>query len=100
MSSFGKIQKLISVAIFSSIVSFAPLMANANSSINTTLSNSPILLDANQRLEADRLANAMIIMQAISIAVGDKKREEIILATQTNTDTSIEITSDELQIIN
>src|SRR5699024_4265984 len=42
----------------------------------------------------------MIIMQAISIAIGDEKRAELMTATENVDEVSIEITNEELQNIN
>ena len=57
-------------------------------------------LTEEEQERADKLAEEMIIMQAISIAIGDEKRAELMTATENVDEVSIEITNEELQNIN
>lgn len=57
-------------------------------------------LTAEEQERADKLAEEMITMQAISIAIGDEKRTELMTATENGEEVSIEITNEELQNIN
>lgn len=74
-----------------------PFTTSANAG-GTTVDEVELTEEEEER--ADKLAEEMITMQAISIAIGDEKRAELMTATENGKEVSIEITNEELQNIN
>lgn len=96
------ILKASSAFLLSSVVMLTPLTASADTaSVDTSqMTIDKVELTAEEQVRANKLADGMITMQAISIAVGDEKRARIMEATETNRNVSIEITNKELKEIN
>lgn len=91
------ILKASSAFLLSSIVMLTPLTASADTE---QIVVDKVELTAEDQARADKLANGMITMQSISIAIGDEKRAKIMEATKANRNVSIEITNKELEEIN
>lgn len=91
------ILKVSSAFLLSSVVMLAPITASADTN---QMAIDKVALTAEEQLRADKLADGMITMQSISIAIGDEKRAEIMEATEANRNVSIKITSKELEEIN
>lgn len=91
------ILKASSAFLLSSVVVLAPITASADTN---QMAIDKVALTAEEQLRADKLADGMITMQSISIAIGDEKRAEIMEATEANRNVSIKITSKELEEIN
>lgn len=96
----NQITKVLSSFLLSGIIIGSPVTSTLANVETKPAVISNVKLSPEEQSRADKLAKNMITMQAISIAIGEQKRAELITATKNNQNISVEITSKELNEIN